>query len=259
MATRPLVEQFKAEQQKLQEAVDLATAAFRSAISSGDPAAAGRSCDALERAEISFCRFRRDLPREERLLLDAERIMSTVVCEKVGHSSRQPEAPRISLEVPSGVGDADALAGLNMLFTHRLPFAERSGILEAEKFDWLFTAGERRLRDTREPRRVEVQLAVPGTEGKNRFDQERILGQRGLIFATPLEQVLGTAALILASGKSDSPFNGCLARNSHEKWALGDNSHPFLFGFYFCSSFSIKNPVVASGVPDAARGVNSSL
>ena len=99
----------------------------------------------------------------------------------------------VSLTIPAGIGDMDALRSLNHCFRTRHHDPVRDAV-SAGDFDWYSRTASVAHRDVSQPRIVRVLPIVPGTRGLSRDQQANFLSSEGLRFAEPIEQALVAAA-----------------------------------------------------------------
>lgn len=117
-----------------------------------------------------------------------------------------------ALRIPRGVSDLDALKMLDLLLIERAPQLGHEAI-DASAIGWLRRSAAVQHRDLSRPRDIRLVLMVPGTEGKDRDRQERIVEKAGMVFAQPIEQALVIAAALCARD-GQNPIRGVALRGA---------------------------------------------
>lgn len=92
----------------------------------------------------------------------------------------------VTLTVPAGVGDLDALRSLNQAFRSRHSEMGRDAVSSGD-FDGYSRTASVAQRDLSRPRVVRVLPIVPGSRGLPREQQVDLLRSAGLRFAEPIE------------------------------------------------------------------------
>lgn len=174
------------------------------------------------------------------------------VVEKILRSWRLELDGVISLTIPAGVGDMDALRSLNHCFRTRHHDPARDAVSVGD-FDWYSRTAAVSQREVSQPRVVRVLPIVPGTRGLTRDEQANLLGSEGLRFAEPIEQALVAAAFACKTDGRDV-FQDLWARGSLAGHALTVSR---ITGTRVCTSYDdgAYSNVAASGAlnPDGQR------
>ena len=154
----------------------------------------------------------------------------------------------VTLTVPAGVGDLDALQFLNQAFRSRYSEMGRDAVSSGD-FDWYFRTASVAQRDLSRPRVVRVLPIVPGSRGLPREQQVDLLRSAGLRFAEPIEQALAAAAFACKSDGRDV-FQDFWARGSMPGHALTVSR---ITGTRVCTSYDDGpySNVAACGAIDA--------
>jgi hypothetical protein len=118
----------------------------------------------------------------------------------------------VTLTVPAGVGDLDALRSLNQAFRSRHSELGRDAVSSGD-FDWYSRTASVAQRDVSRPRVVRLLPIVPGSRSLSREQQGDLLRSGGLRFAEPIEQALAAAAFACKSDGRDV-FQDFWARGS---------------------------------------------
>jgi hypothetical protein len=170
------------------------------------------------------------------------------VVEKILRSWHLELDGMVSLTVPAGIGDMDALRSLNHCFRSRHQDSVRDAV-SAGDFDWYSRTASVALRDVSQPRIVRVLPIVPGTRGLSRDPQANLLSSEGLRFAEPIEQALVAAAFACKTDGRDV-FQDLWARGSLAGHALTVSR---ITGTRVCTSYDdgAYSNVAASGALNA--------
>lgn len=174
------------------------------------------------------------------------------VVEKVLRSWHLDADGLISLTIPAGVGDLDALRSLNHCFRTRHHDPARDAVSVGD-FDWYSRTASVAQREVSRPRVIRVLPIVPGSRGLARDEQANLLRSEGLRFAEPIEQALVAAAFACKSEGRDV-FQDLWARGSLAGHALTVSR---ITGTRVCTSYDdgAYSNVAASGAlnPDGHR------
>ena len=140
------------------------------------------------------------------------------VVEKILRSWHLELDGMVSLTIPAGLADMDALRSLNHCFRARHHDPVRDAV-SAGDFNCCSRAASVSQRDLSQPRVVRVLPIVPGTRGLSRDEQVNLLSSEGLRFAQPIEQALVAAAFACKTDGRDV-FQALWARGSLAGHAL---------------------------------------
>ena len=140
------------------------------------------------------------------------------VVEKILRSWHLELDGMVSLTIPAGVADMDALRSLNHCFRARHHDPVRDAV-SAGDFNCCSRAASVSQRDLSQPRVVRVLPIVPGTRGLSLDEQVNLLSSEGLRFAEPIEQALVAAAFACKTDGRDV-FQDLWARGSLAGHAL---------------------------------------
>lgn len=162
----------------------------------------------------------------------ANAVSGPEVVEQILRSWHPDPDGLVSLTVPAGVGDLEALRSLNHCFRSRHHEPARDAV-SAGDFEWYSRTASVAQRDVSQPRVVRVLPIVPGTRGLSRDEQMNHLRSEGLRFAEPIEQALVAAAFACKSEGRDV-FQDLWARGSLPGHALTVSR---ITGTRVCSSY----------------------
>lgn len=130
-------------------------------------------------------------PIEHQLTEKGKRIIQSLIVGEDGS---------ISLVIPAGISDIDAMKALNSYYLSEVfpnfetPFWEDSTPIDVKNYDYYESSDEVKKRSLAEDRICQLQFDVPETLGKEYAEQLTILSQKGMRFASQAEIALIIAA-----------------------------------------------------------------
>jgi hypothetical protein len=102
----------------------------------------------------------------------------------------------VTLVIPPGISDEDAMHALNKRCRELFPEKNRDVISE-DYLEDILNAGDGSGRRARGPRVIRLIGVVPGTAGMTRDEQAEALQRKGFTFPHPIEQTPAAAAFAL--------------------------------------------------------------
>ena len=228
---------YKAAEERLRQTQAEASAAFNKAQEAGDLAQGSKLIAQQREALDAFKAFRAGIPADVLLSINTDRILESFSIDTENF---------LSLVIPPGISDEEAMRALNARFRELFPDAERAAIYE-DDLDAILNAGDGSGRRAREPRVIKLIAVVPGTTNMTRDQQAKVLQQKGLKFPHPIEQALAAAAFACKNNGEDL-FNDLIGRGSVPGFALNANR---LYGVYVVRSDDDRDVIIvaASGSP----------
>ena len=190
---------YEAEATKLRQAGEAAEQAIEPLLQKGDHAGVEGVSRQLEGELESFEHFSSLIPHDRRLVVFAEWMLESLTLDESG---------MIRMQVPTGVGDADALRALNAFMDEYYPQADRPAVAPKDFAKFLKISlpseeSEGLERPDGQARNISIILSVSGTHAKTREQQGQILAAAGLEFAQPIEQALALGALSCLKSQED--------------------------------------------------------
>jgi hypothetical protein len=200
---------YKAAEERLRQTQAEASVAFNKAQEAGDLAKGSKLIAQQREAFEAFKTFRAGIPADVLLSINADRILESFSIDTENF---------LSLVIPPGISDEEAMRALNARFRELFPEKDRGAICEAH-LDSILNAGDGSGRRAREPRVIKLIAVVPGTTNMTRDQQAKVLQQKGLKFPHPIEQALAAAAFACKNNGGDL-FNNLVVRGSVPGFAL---------------------------------------
>jgi hypothetical protein len=158
----PTLADYKAAEERLRQVRNEAAAGVKDAQERGDVAKGSEWVLKAQKEFDAFKAFRKGIPREVLLSINADRILESFSIEtehgwkaKIGSLFGRAPTRTVSLRIPPDISDEDAMHALNARFREMFPEEDRTAIYEDEIAE-ILNAGSGSGRASRAPRIIRL-------------------------------------------------------------------------------------------------------